>query len=211
MYYCGFPFIALFVVRLAGGAGLLLLLLQLLHALLVGSGLLASGLLAGVLASPLDGALVGALVAETQVGDQALDLGRLVVLVAVVLELAAHHELPHVVLLAQTEQLADVARTLRTQAAGLRRRLVRQTRDLVLALLHDHQVQHADVRAHDAAAHRLALALTLRVSSSPETHVATSTVAGHSVGEEKTHTVVAQNSLLHGEALLVVSSGNAEQ
>ena len=158
MYYCGFPPIALFVVRLAGGAGLLLLLLQLLHALLVGSGLLAR-----VLASQLHGALVGTLVAETQVGHQTLDLGRLVALVAVVLELAAHHELADVVLLAQTEQLADVARTLRTQAAGLRGGLVGQTRNLLLALLHDHQVQNADVGTHDAATHGLALTLTLDV------------------------------------------------
>ena len=205
MYYCGFPFIALFVVRLAGGAGLLLLLLQLLHALLVGSGLLA-----GVLASPLNGALVGALVAETQVGDQALDLGRLVVLVAVVLELAAHHELPHVVLLAQTEQLADVARTLRTQAAGLRRRLVRQTRDLVLALLHDHQVQHADVRTNDAPTHRLSLTLTLIITRATHTHITTSSVARHTIRQQKTHTVVAKNTLHHRETLLVVSSSNAE-
>ena len=146
------------MVRLAGGAGLLLLLLQLLHALLVGSGLLAR-----VLASQLHGALVGTLVAETQVGHQTLDLGRLVTLVAVVLELAADHELADVVLLAQTEQLADVARTLRTQAAGLRGGLVGQTRNLLLALLHDHQVQNADVGTHDAATHGLALTLTLHV------------------------------------------------
>ena len=205
-HYCGFPPIALFVVRLAGGAGLLLLLLQLLHALLVGSGLLAR-----VLASQLHGALVGTLVAETQVGHQTLDLGRLVTLVAVVLELAADHELADVVLLAQTEQLADVARTLRTQAAGLRGGLVGQTRNLLLALLHDHQVQNADVGTHDAATHGLALTLTLDVIRAFRTHVATSTVAGHTVGEEQTHTVVAENSLLHGETLLVVSSSDAEK
>ena len=194
------------MLRLAGGAGLLLLLLQLLHALLVGSGLLAR-----VLASQLHGALVGTLVAQTQVGHQTLDLGRLVALVAVVLELAADHELADVVLLAQTEQLADVTRTLRTQAAGLRRGLVGQTRNLLLALLHDHQVQNADVGTHDAATHGLALTLTLHVICIIRTHVATSTVAGHTVGEEQTHTVVAENSLLHGETLLVVSSSDAEK
>ena len=147
------------MVRLAGGACLLLLLLQLLHALLVRSSLLTR-----VLASQLDRALIGTLMAETQMGDQTLNLGSLVALVAVVLELAAHHELADVVLLAQTEQLADVARTLRTQTAGLRRGLVGQTRNLVLALLHDHQVQHADVGTHDAATHGLALTLTLEVN-----------------------------------------------
>ena len=147
------------MVRLAGGACLLLLLLQLLHALLVRSSLLTR-----VLASQLDGALIGTLMAETQMGDQTLNLGSLVALVAVVLELAAHHELADVVLLAQTEQLADVARTLRTQTAGLRRGLVSQTRNLVLTLLHDHQVQHTDVRTDNATTHGLALTLTLEVN-----------------------------------------------
>ena len=128
---------------------------------------------------------------------------------AVVLELAADHELAHVVLLRQTEQLADVARSLGTQAAGSRRRLVRQTRNLLLALLHDHQVQHADVRAHDAAAHRLSLALTLAVIKRRGDNIATRSVARHAVSEQKAHTVVAQHTLLHGEALLVVSSRDA--
>ena len=194
------------MVRLAGGAGLLLLLLQLLHALLVGSGLLAR-----VLAGQLHGALVRTLVAETQVGHQTLDLGRLVALVAIVLELAADHKLADVVLLAQTEQLADVARTLGTQAAGLRGGLVGQTRNLLLALLHDHQVQDADIRTHDAATHGLALTLTLDMKQIFQTNVATSTVAGHAVGKQKTHTVVAENSLLHGETLLIVSASDAEK
>jgi len=143
---------------LLGGTGDLLLLLQLLQALLVGSSLLAGVLERGLLLRQ-----TLALVAQRAVGHQALDAGCLVSLVSVVLELAADHELAHVVLLRQTEQLADVARSLGTQAAGLRGRLVRQTGDLLLALLHDHQVQHADVRTHDAATHRLSLALTLHI------------------------------------------------
>ena len=189
---------------LLGGAGDLLLLLQLLQTLLVGGGLLA-----GVLQRSLLLRQARALVAQGAVGHQALDAGRLVSLVPVVLELAADHELAHVVLLRQTEQLADVVRSLRAQAAGSRRRLVRQTRNLLLALLHDHQVQHADVRAHDAAAHRLSLALTLTVIRRKGDNIATRSVARHAVSEQKAHTVVAQHTLLHGEALLVVSSRDA--
>lgn len=189
---------------LLGGAGDLLLLLQLLQTLLVGGGLLA-----GVLQRSLLLRQARALVAQGAVGHQALDAGRLVSLVAVVLELAADHELAHVVLLRQTEQLADVARSLGTQAAGSRRRLVRQTRNLLLALLHDHQVQHADVRTHDAAAHGLSLALTLTVIRRKGDYIATRSVARHAVSEQKAHTVVAQHTLLHGEALLVVSSRDA--
>ena len=189
---------------LLGGAGNLLLLLQLLQTLLV-----RGGLLAGVLQRRLLLRQARALVAQGAVRHQALDAGSLVSLVAVVLELAADHELAHVVLLRQTEQLADVARSLGTQAAGLRGRLVRQTRNLLLALLHDHQVQHADVRTHDAATHRLSLALTLDMIGKGEDHIATSSVARHAVSEQKAHTVVAQHTLLHGETLLVVSSRDA--
>ena len=189
---------------LLGGAGDLLLLLQLLQTLLVGGGLLA-----GVLQRSLLLRQARALVAQGAVGHQALDAGSLVSLVTVVLELAADHELAHVVLLRQTEQLADVVRSLRAQAAGSRRRLVRQTRNLLLALLHDHQVQHADVRTHDAAAHGLSLALTLTVIRRKRDNIATRSVARHAVSEQKAHTVVAQHTLLHGEALLVVSSRDA--
>ena len=172
----------------------LLLLVHLLHTLLVLGSSLASLLHRRLLLRQ-----TSTLVAQSTVGHQTLDLGSLVVLVSVVLEHTAHHELAHVVLLRQTEQLADVACSLRTQTTGLRGRLVRQTRNLLLALLHDHQVQHANVRTHDAAAHRLSLSLSSAASA----------VARTAVRQQKAHTVIAQNTLLHGEALLVVSSRNA--
>ena len=189
---------------LLGGAGDLLLLLQLLQTLLVGGGLLA-----GVLQRSLLLRQARALVAQGAVGHQALDAGSLVSLVAVVLELAADHELAHVVLLRQTEQLADVVLSLRAQAAGSRRSLVRQSGDLLLALLHDHQVQHADVRTHDAPAHRLSLALALALKIKRQHYVTTRSVARHAVRQQQAHTVVAQHTLLHRETLLVVSSSDA--
>ena len=189
---------------LLGGASQLLLLLQLLQTLLV-----RGSLLAGVLQSSLLRSQTSALVAQGAVRHQTLDLRSLVSLVSVVLELAANHEPSHVVLLRQPEQLADVARSLRTQAAGSRGCLVRQAGDLLLALLHDHQVQHADVRTHDAPAHGLSLALTLPLTSTPLHYVTTSSVARHAVRQQEAHTVVAQHTLLHREALLVVSSSDA--
>ena len=187
-----------------GGASQLLLLLQLLQTLLV-----RGGLLAGVLQSSLLLSQARALVAQGAVRHQTLDLRGLVSLVTVVLELAANHELSHVVLLRQTEQLADVARSLRAQAARSRRSLVRQSGDLLLALLHDHQVQHADVRTHDAATHRLSLALALALKIKHQHYVTTRSVARHAVRQQQAHTVVAQHTLLHRETLLVVSSSDA--
>ena len=189
---------------LLGGASQLLLLLQLLQTLLV-----RGGLLAGVLQSSLLFSHASALVAQSAVRHQTLDLRSLVSLVTVVLELAANHELSHVVLLRQTEQLADVARSLRTQAAGSRGRLVRQSGDLLLALLHDHQVQHADIRTHDAPTHRLSLALALPFTATHQHYVTTRSVARHAVRQQQAHTVVAQHTLLHRETLLVVSSSDA--
>ena len=45
--------------------------------------------------------------------------------------------------------------------------------------------------------------------SSKKTYITTSSVARHAVREEEAHTVVAENTLLHGETLLIVSSSNA--
>ena len=200
-----------------GDASVLSLLVQLLDALLVGSSLHASLLHGSLLLSN-----AGLLVAQHAVSDQTLDLGSLIALVAVVLEGAAHHEVTHVVLLGQTEQLADVASSLGSKAAGLGGGLVSESGDLLLALLHDHEVQHADISTHNASSHGLSLSLTLHMTfgtqrtqrdrpSSPKgnTYITTSSVAGASVGEQQAHTVVAQDTLLHGESLLIVSSSNA--
>ena len=47
------------------------------------------------------------------------------------------------------------------------------------------------------------------IIKSKKTYITTSSVARHAVREEEAHTVVAENTLLHGETLLVVSSSNA--
>lgn len=183
----------------------LLLLVQLLQTLLV-----LGGLLTGLLQGSLLLSNTSTLVAQHTVGHQTLDLGSLITLVAVVLEGAANNELANVILLSQTEQLADVAGTLGAQTTGMGRGLVSESRDLLLTLLHNHQVQHADVRTHDATTHGLALSLSLDITSTIHLNSAASTVARASLGQQKTHTVIAQHTLLHGESLLVVSSGNAD-
>lgn len=67
-------------------------------------------------------------------------------------------------------------------------------------MLDDDQGENGDIRADDAAAHRLALALT----------GAAGAVAGVAVGEEKADTVGEEDALLHGETLLVVAASDAE-
>eukprot|EP00968_Pinguiococcus_pyrenoidosus_P025143 scaffold5532_cov263-Pinguiococcus_pyrenoidosus.AAC.7 len=140
-----------------------------------------------------------ALVVQALRRDQPLDLGRLVrVLARLGLELATDDKLAHVVLLGQVEELADVVRPLRPEAAG--HLVVGEVGDVLRALLDDHQVEHREVAAHDAAAHGLALALAGPALA----------VAGVALGQQQANPVVGKHALLHGEALLVVAAGDAE-
>lgn len=77
---------------------------------------------------------------------------------------------------------------------------VGQAGDVGLALLDDGEGQDGQVHAGDAAADGLALALTSAAGA----------VAGVAVGEEEADTVGGQDTLLHGETLLVVATGDAE-
>lgn len=186
---------------LLGRAGFLLKLFQ---TLLVGSRFLARVLESGLLSGE-----TSTLVAESTVSDKTLDLRGLVSLVTVVLELSANNELRHVIRLRQTKQLTDVTGSLRAQTTRNRRSFVRQTGNLLLTLLHDHQVQNADVGTDNTPTNRLALPFALPITTSAHAYITTSSVAGHTVSQKETHAVVAQNALLHGETLLVVSSSDA--
>merc|ERR1719215_1415524 len=125
---------------------------------------------------------------------QALDLRRLFALARV----APNDKLAHVILLLEREQLADVRGALRTQAA--RPVVICEARNLLGALLRKHQAESCKVRADHAPSHGLALAAALAALA----------VARHALLEEQPNTVIAEDALLHGEALLVVASANAE-
>jgi len=127
------------------------------------------------------------------VGNQPLDLGRLGLLL-LTLNDSAHHILPHIILLIQVEQLADVCLTLGPQSPRLH--LIGEPRDVIVTLLHQVQVHHREVRAHDASSHALTLAFTGAFGA----------VAGLALLQQETHPGVAQDTLLHGETLFVISS-----
>lgn len=101
--------------------------------------------------------------------------------------------LPHVILLAQVVELPDLSDPL--WAEPTRNRVVREPRDVALALLHDDEVEHAQVAVNNAAANRLAPPLAL----------ATGTETGVALGEEELDTAICEYALLHGEALLVIA------
>lgn len=75
-----------------------------------------------------------------------------------------------------------------------------ETGDIGVALLDDGEGQNREIHSDDAATDRLALALTGTAGS----------VAGVAIGEQETDTGWMHNTLLHGEALLVVAAGDLE-
>ena len=171
--------------------------------------LVSSSFLTRVFKSGLLGSKTSTLVAENSVSNKTLDLGSLVSLVAVVFELTTDDELGDIVLLGETEELADVGSSLGSETAGNSSSLVGQTGDFLLALLDNHQVEDADISTNNAATDRLALAFTLTINYEIFIYITASSVARHTVSEEEADTVVAENTLLHGETLLIVSSSNA--
>jgi hypothetical protein len=114
------------------------------------------------------------------------------------LDLSSDDILSHIVLLAQAEELSDLGRALGTESLG--EDVVGQPGDLALALLDDDEGEDGNVGTDDAPTDGLALALA----------VATSAVARVSVGEKEADTVGKQDTLFHGESLLVVPSGDAD-
>ena len=151
-----------------------------------------------LVARALDG-LVCALVLEALGSHQALDLGGLEDGLLVALDdLAANHELAHVILLGQVEELLVLGGALGTQAAGLDG--VGQAGDLALTLGDDDEVAHGEVGADNATAHGAALAGTGAALAE----------ARGALAEQEAHAVSAQHTLLHGETLLVVTAGDTE-
>ena len=127
-------------------------------------------------------------------GDKTLDLGCF----GGLLDFTADNKLPDVLFLGKVKELADLVGSLGAESAGLH--LIGETSNLLLSLLNKDEGHDTEVRADDAASNRLALSLTSSARS----------IALHSLGEEQSHTVVAEDSLHHRETLLVVSSCDTE-
>jgi hypothetical protein len=113
-------------------------------------------------------------------------------------DFTANNVFPDVVLLGQIEEPPDLGGTLGTETLG--EDGVGKTGDLRLALLDDDERKDSDIGANDAATDRLAAALT----------GASGAVARVAIGEEELDTVGEEDTLLHGETLLVVSTGDTE-
>lgn len=178
----------------------MLLFLSLLEALGNKLGILGGGTLRRLDALALESEAVS-LALQDDGSDETLDSGRLECgLLALLLcrDFATDDVLADIVILAEIEELSDLAGTLRAKSA--RNGNVGEAGQLLLAILHNDDRQNCKIGADDAAADRLALALACAARA----------VARVSLGKQKADSVVEEDSLLHREALLVISAGNLE-
>lgn len=104
----------------------------------------------------------------------------------------------YIVILGEAEETANLAGALGAEALGVDD--VGQAGDVGIALLDDGEGEDGEVHAGDAAADGLALALAGAAG-------AVARVAG---GEQEADTAGGHDTLLHGETLLVVATGDAE-
>jgi len=113
-------------------------------------------------------------------------------------DFTADDELANIILLGQTKESSDFGGSLGTKTLGVDH--VSETRDIIIALLHDRKSQNREILTDNAATDGLALAFT----------GASGSVAGVAVGEEELDTGGEHDTLLHGKALLVITASNAE-
>lgn len=138
--------------------------------------------------------------------DKALDLWRLRTRLGSFLgallngNLTADNVLTHVVVLGQVEKLTNVGRTLRSQPT--RDGSIGEPLNWRVTILNDEQVEDGNLMRNNAASNALALALTAA-------H-AVASAARSVLGHEETDAVRGKHSLLHGEALLVLATHDAE-
>ena len=136
---------------------------------------------------------------QGQRSHQTLNLGRLAnSLALLVCEGTGNDILANIIILGQVEKLADIVCTLGTQTTG--DRVVGQSLDLLITKLGNNQVQNSNIVSNNASTDGLALSLTGTARS----------VGLVSLLAQKTNSSIGQDTLTHGEALLVVSTGDAE-
>jgi len=143
----------------------------------------------------------GTLSLEPLWGDEALDgRGLERVLLAFLADLTLDDVLSDVVLLGEVKELSDLGSTLDTESTWPGGRFVCESLDWRIAHLDNHERQDRELSIDDAASD--GLSLTLAGPSWSEARVA----LGHHQGD----TLVGQDTLLHWETLLVVTTRDSD-
>lgn len=154
------------------------------------SGSFPSGLLVG---------LVDSLSSESVVSDQSLDLGGLSSDgLAILFDLSSDDESSDIIILSQSEELSDLGGSLGSESLG--DLVVSQTFNIGFTLLGDRESDDGKIGTNDAASDGLSLSFTLSSGS----------VAGLASTHKKSDSTLDEDTLLHGETVLIVTTGNLE-
>jgi len=106
----------------------------------------------------------------------------------------------HIIPLLQVEQLADLGSSLGSESARLLR--ICESLNLSGSLLDHDEVEHAKVGTNDASTGTLTLAASTLEMTDVETL--------HAITEKDAHTLVAEDTLVHAETLLIISTADLE-
>jgi len=174
--------------------------LGLVDALVKNLGVLVGSILGSLCAAALECDAV-TLVLQALRSNQTLDLRSLGVgLLALTLglDLTANNEFADIIFLAEAKEAADLGSPLGTQTLGVYG--VGEAGNVVIALLDNADSEDREIHADNAATNTLPLTLASTTGS----------VARMALAEEESDTSGVHNTLLHREALLVVSAGDLE-
>jgi hypothetical protein len=104
----------------------------------------------------------------------------------------------YIIFLAESKESSDLGGTLRSQTLGVNH--ISQSRNCALASLDNAESNDRQILGYDAASDRLPFALS----------AASGTKTAVSIFEQQSHTSGVHNALLHGKALLIVSTSYLE-
>jgi len=158
-----------------------------------------SNSLLGCLPSSLLAGSVNSLSSESGISDQSLDSGSLISDgLAFLFNLSSDNESSDVIILGQSEKFSDLGGSLGSESLG--ELGISESSDGLFTNLSDGEGNDGKIRADDASSDGLSLSFT---SSSG------SVALGASLHEESNSTLD-MDTLLHGETILIISSGNFE-
>jgi len=159
---------------------------------------LGGGLLGGLVAV-LNGSLLKLLSAEALLGDQTLDLGGLVMSLITTLDFTGNDVLAHIILLrVEAEDGGNLVLSLLEESVG--DILVGAAFDLLVTLLDDLKSNDSKIRSGDATTDGTSSSVTSSLWVEERSLFL----------EENARSALFHDTLLHSEALTVISAGNFE-
>jgi len=142
---------------------------------------------------------VDSLSSQSSVSDQSLDLGGLSSdLLAFLFDLSSDNESSDIIVFSQSEELSDLGGSLGAESLGLL--VVSQTFNIGFTFLDDGDGNNRKIGTDDAASDGLSLSFTLSSGS----------VAGLASTHKESNSTLDEDTLLHGETVLIVTAGNFE-